>query len=47
MRGLLRWIATLLLGDGTARCWGSNLFGELGDGTMVERSTPVLLTVLP
>ncbi len=32
------------LGDGTIRCWGSNLAGQLGDGTFVNRSSP---TVVP
>ena len=27
--------------DGTARCWGRNDVGELGDGSFVNRSTPV------
>jgi alpha-tubulin suppressor-like RCC1 family protein len=27
-----------LLVDGTVRCWGSNITGELGDGTLVSRS---------
>lgn len=30
-----------LLSDGTARCWGSNEPGTLGDGTTVDRQRPV------
>ncbi len=29
------------LQDGTVRCWGSNDYGELGDGTFDDRATPV------
>lgn len=30
-----------LLGDGSARCWGRNVHGELGDGSPVESRAPV------
>ena len=30
-----------LLDDGAVRCWGSNEFGQLGDGTNIERTAPV------
>jgi cysteine-rich repeat protein len=35
-----------LLGDGTVKCWGSNIYGQLGDGTVTPRLTPVLSTGL-
>lgn len=30
-----------VLTDGSAKCWGSNDYGQLGDGTIVSRRTPV------
>lgn len=32
--------------DGTLWCWGDNEFGIVGDGTTVERTTPVQVTTL-
>jgi alpha-tubulin suppressor-like RCC1 family protein len=30
-----------ILADGTVKCWGSNNIGQLGDGTITSRLTPV------
>jgi alpha-tubulin suppressor-like RCC1 family protein len=30
-----------IVADATARCWGANDFGQLGDGSLVNRTTPV------
>jgi alpha-tubulin suppressor-like RCC1 family protein len=32
-----------LVGDGTVMCWGKNNYGQLGDGSTTNRSTPVPL----
>ena len=36
-----------LMLDGELRCWGSNQYGKLGDGTTISRSTPVAVAGLP
>jgi cysteine-rich repeat protein len=30
-----------LLGSGAVRCWGGNWYGQLGDGTLYDRATPL------
>jgi hypothetical protein len=38
--------ACALLYDGTVRCWGSNLDGQLGDGTLTDSNVPVTVSGL-
>jgi alpha-tubulin suppressor-like RCC1 family protein len=33
-----------LMTSGSAYCWGYNAFGQLGDGTMIDRITPVAVS---
>ncbi len=40
------WHACALLGDGTLRCWGHNGFGQLGDGSRNDRTSPTPVAAL-
>jgi len=33
--------------SGMVKCWGNNYYAKLGDGTQIERDTPVDVTALP
>ncbi len=39
--------ACAVLASGSVRCWGENSYGQLGDGTTTNRSTPVSVPALP
>lgn len=36
-----------LLSTGSVRCWGDNLYGQIGDGSRSDRLRPVAVTALP
>jgi len=36
--------ACAVLSDGTVNCWGYNAYGQLGDGTTTNRTTPVAVS---
>ena len=36
-----------LLQSGSMKCWGSNQYGQLGDGTTVSQETPIAVNGLP
>jgi alpha-tubulin suppressor-like RCC1 family protein len=36
-----------LLTSGDVRCWGLNSYGQLGDGTLTNRLSPVVVNICP
>ena len=36
-----------LLGDGSVRCWGRNVNGQLGNGTVISSHVPLMATSVP
>jgi alpha-tubulin suppressor-like RCC1 family protein len=41
------WHTCALMASGTLSCFGRNEFGQHGDGSTVDRSTPATTTVCP
>jgi alpha-tubulin suppressor-like RCC1 family protein len=42
----VRSFSLAVLADGTVRAWGDNTFGQLGDGTVIDRLAPVQVGTL-
>ena len=41
-----QYFTCAVLNDGSAKCWGDNGYGQLGDGTTTNRSTPTPVLIL-
>ena len=39
--GISQQFASAIKSDGTLWCWGENIFGQLGDNTVIKKSSPV------